>query len=567
MQQSNNTDLDFSVNTSTSPTKSSRRHTLPPHALHKSHSPPRSRTETPSRFTRPLPSIHRESTYPYQIHQARRSLTSNWSLQASTSPQTPPFLRSRRPSFSSEASPLQHASMVGSYEESILRGRMSTGPSKPLDFTAQIGVLGKGNCKPKYPAHVTIPFPAVFYSWNGGLGRSQSIMDDEPSPYVGLIDLEHSLPPSQPKESRRRRREALVPDGFDGSGDAGSLAERDHVSANLALRKREKRKRRTPSPRAPSGGAYRIPQQGQLQIMIKNPNKTAVKLFLVPYDLQGMDSGTKTFIRQRCYSAGPIIENPITSHSPSEPGNRPQDVKSKPTLRYLIHLNICCPSRGRFYLFHNIRVVFANRVPDNKEKLQNEIQLQEPRYSPYKPGKELHTTPISTVGARLSTDLAQRRRSVWFGNEFGSTNLDAVDGIPTSRASTGGSTYPFQQSTSSMPPIPPLPFNLVRSRKSPTAEAAISHSDAMDLDSSRPSSASGFQSPLSDKTSRLTNNLSSSYRSNSSNSSDGYNKLSKGDAGYGGRPGTPELGEGLLARRLKGLGVQRDVPNADSEFS
>ncbi len=60
--------------------------------------------------------------------------------------------------------------------------------------------------------------------------------------------------------------------------------------------------------------------------------------------------------------------------------------------------------------------------------------------------------------------------------------------------------------------------------------------------------------------------MSSSWRSSSSNSnsnsSDGYNKLSRGDIGYGGNAfgyvnGANENGEGLLARRLKGLDVQR----------
>ncbi|KAJ8117094.1 hypothetical protein ONZ43_g4291 [Nemania bipapillata] len=90
-------------------------------------------------------SLRQERTFPYQAHQPRRSLTTASGLSISgSSPQTPAFLQSRRPSISSDISPLQHASMVGSYEESILRGRMSTTPSKPLDFLAQIGVLGLG---------------------------------------------------------------------------------------------------------------------------------------------------------------------------------------------------------------------------------------------------------------------------------------------------------------------------------------------------------------------------------------------------------------------------------------
>src|SRR5204863_8845212 len=133
------------------------------------------------------------------------------------------------------------------------------------------------------------------------------------------------------------------------------------------------------SPKTPPGGSYRIPQKGQLQIVIKNPNKTAVKLFLVPYDLKDMEPGTKTFIRQRSYSTGPVIEMPIASSPSSGPGVSQKsplkldNANDRPTLRYLIHLHICCPSRGRYYLYKSIRVVFANRVPDGKEKLINEI--------------------------------------------------------------------------------------------------------------------------------------------------------------------------------------------------
>jgi hypothetical protein len=203
---------------------------------------------------------------------------------------------------------------VGSYEESILNGRMSTTPSRPLNFLAQIGVLGIGKCKQslRCPAHVSLPFPAYFYS----VGDY-----DSPSPYVGQIDLDALAASSKP-------------------GTVG-------------------------------GGSYRIPQRGQLQIVIKNPNKTAVKLFLVPYDLRDMEPGTKTFIRQKSYSVG---ERDMVVKG-----------KEKDSLRYLIHIHILCPSRGRYYLFKSLRVVFANRVPDGKERLRNETLWPEPKYSPWKP--------------------------------------------------------------------------------------------------------------------------------------------------------------------------------------
>jgi hypothetical protein len=348
-------------------------------------------------------------------------LTSTYSLQLapSSAGQIPPP-RARRPSFASEISVKPHAPMVGSYEESILRGRMSMNPSKPLDFTAQIGVLGKGKCKGalKCPPHVTVPFPVVFYSYpTSGCGRS--ISDDNPSPYVGQIDLENSLPREDPNPTRRRRRHTSPPEAREGTTTDGTSGIR--ISDIETRRRREKKHRRAESPKCPPGGSYRIPQQGQLQIIIKNPHKTAVKLFLVPYDLSDMEPGTKTFIRQRSYSAGPIIDMPLSARKnygtdrPEASLSTTEDPHDKPTLRYLIHLNICCPARGRFYLHSSIRVVFANRVPDGKEKLRNEIQYPEPRYSPYKPSREPCLSSTTNSNPRLAMELASRRQSLGHG--------------------------------------------------------------------------------------------------------------------------------------------------------
>ncbi|KAG0028983.1 hypothetical protein BGZ82_008166 [Podila clonocystis] len=99
----------------------------------------------------------------------------------------------------------------------------------------------------------------------------------------------------------------------------------------------------------------RIPLRGQVQVVIKNPNKTAVKVFLVPYDFSDMPPGTKTFLRQKHYSTGP--------------GMGPSSGQGG-TLRYAIHLQFCCPAPGYVYLYRSIRVVFANRVPDGKESLR-----------------------------------------------------------------------------------------------------------------------------------------------------------------------------------------------------
>lgn len=102
----------------------------------------------------------------------------------------------------------------------------------------------------------------------------------------------------------------------------------------------------------------RIPLRGQVQVMIKNPNKTVVKVFLVPYDFMDMPAGTKTFLRQKYYSTG-LGVGPVSSN-PNSGG----------TLRYAIHLQFCSPAPGFVYLYRSIRVVFANRVPDGKESLR-----------------------------------------------------------------------------------------------------------------------------------------------------------------------------------------------------
>ncbi|ETN37640.1 uncharacterized protein HMPREF1541_07263 [Cyphellophora europaea CBS 101466] len=314
------------------------------------------------------PSFRREATVP-RNHQPRRSLTS-FTYQPAPSASTVYPSRQRRLSHASETSPRQRTSMVGSFEESIIRGRMSTAPSKPLEFVAKIGVMGKGKCpeKLKCPAHVTVPFPAVFYSYPSTSGP-RTISDDSPSPYVGTIDLQHNLiaPEQMP---RKKQRPSL--------SDANAMTAERIQPQDTSIsegRAADNTAKGTHTRKSAIGGAYRVPQQGQLQIIVKNPNNTAVKLFLVPYDLDGMQPGTKTFVRQRSFSTGPILENVLSDKPIQDP------LSGKHVLRYLIHLKFCCLGKGRFYLYDGVKIVFANRVPDGKEKLRNEVQIPEPKFS------------------------------------------------------------------------------------------------------------------------------------------------------------------------------------------
>ena len=533
VQSESNEDLDLSlplnsINIATSSPRNPRRHTL-------NFSESFSYVNIASQRQTP---VRRDNSYPYQAHQPRRSLNLNTNFSPlAPSPQTPAFLRARRPSFNSDVSPLQHASMVGSYEESILRGRMSTTPSRPLEFMAQIGVLGLGKCKSslRCPAHVTLPFSAVFYSYAGtSHGR-----EDGPSPYVGQIDLENGLSnPDGEQRSKRKlqsrfqdRRPAGESAGTEVRGSLPDLSEGE-------VQKTGKRKRQSRSPRAPPGGRYRIPEKGQLQIIIKNQNKTAVKLFLIPYDLVGMEPATKTFIRQRIYSAGPIIEN--------IPDIKDTGLGDRPILRYLVHLHICCPSKGRFYLYKSIRVVFANRVPDGKERLRNEVTYPEPRFTPYKPIRVMATGPSSSLAA----EQAFRRRSSGFSfadyPPFGS--MDGMQSLPT-QAISGQASFGVSRNL----PVDPVPFGPPQKnlRGGSAGSTGTTSNQDQSSDPIGPDSWKTWQEEMRD----VEMAASPSYR-------DRYNKLNRGDVGYGGNAfGPPARSrliapEGLLSQRLRSLGMQ-----------
>lgn len=501
---------------------SHRRHTFHPHD-----SSFGSSSDVPPPFQR------KEFSHPYQAHQPRRSLNLNRSSPNTTStPQTPTSSHSKPLSLASD--PLLHrAPLVGSYEESILRGRMSTTPSKPLNFIAQIGVLGLGKCKAslKCPPHVTLQFPAVFFSYaSTGIGRTVS--EDGPSPYVGQIDLENNLPHVEPDDrrdsKRRRRSNSRTP-----SIDHAELIDDRPITSVRGMKRAEMRRRTPTLPKVPPGGSYRIPEKGQIQIIIKNPNKTAVKLFLVPYDLAGMEPGTKTFVRQKIYFR-PITEVPRGGR------NAPNGAAERGTLRYLVHLPICCLSRGRFYLYKSIRVVFANRVPDSTERLQNEVQYPEPKYTAYKPERESGASSAgpSPAHAREGEEAFQRMKELYDAGASRTDRRHADDAALLDTPLRGASPYPHALDRGNSP-VDPIPFPLHGGRNAISPQRS---QDSLQAQSTAGAAASSSQS----------------------SETASYNKLGKGDVGYGGNPflgahgrDQTAVAEGLLAAKLKGLDIRR----------
>lgn len=267
------------------------------------------------------------------------------------------------------------SSFVGSYENSLLSGRMANKPKNSdnaIPFTATLGVLGLGKSIPrglKCPDHLNLEFGAYFWDFDGyQSSRSEkaspsapglNVIDGIPSPSQSVPITGKSLGKSSPYVGTLEIEDYYfnqLEDTIQATSNA--FANPDvHPEHDAAM---EATLQSAVQHKFPG---YRIPPKGQVQLVIKNANQTAVKLFLVPYDLTDMPPGTKTFIRQKSYDTVTVTE-PSTPSSPSgyssptlSPATSPSptpnsQTRTKETLRYAVHLQFCAPplkerERGR----------------------------------------------------------------------------------------------------------------------------------------------------------------------------------------------------------------------------
>ncbi|CAF2196584.1 unnamed protein product [Rotaria magnacalcarata] len=125
---------------------------------------------------------------------------------------------------------------------------------------------------------------------------------------------------------------------------------------------------------------YHTPTKGTITLALLNPNRTAVHLFLILYDLSDMPPDHRTFIRQR------VVLMPENT-SDDNMHEQSTVTSSKENLRYLAHIRFVTSQTGKLYMHSDIRLIFARnkldydeRTGHGKPQLTTSTEMPTPKY-------------------------------------------------------------------------------------------------------------------------------------------------------------------------------------------
>lgn len=317
----------------------------------------------------------------------------------------------------------KNATMAGSYEESLLSGRMSAPASHPIPFSLKLGVIethedSLGHVK--MPKHISTQFEAVFYDHK----LHNTGVPGKGGPYVGHVDLERlfvcknldkiKCHLTQNSSKRTKLSQASLKLAFENNDfkEENDFGKRNGFDNNITslkrLRSTEWSEKHFPSllsnKKLPFPG-YRIPAKGKIQILISNSHKTAVKVFLISYDVTDLEVNQRTFLRYKIFMENGTEESNIRSDTISTSENQADakfdlrttsnNIKQKPkrVLVQAAHLQILRVSKTRFYLYGDLRLVFQNRTEFGMSYIKDTASPSESQIESVVPNESQNSIP------------------------------------------------------------------------------------------------------------------------------------------------------------------------------